>query len=281
MMRTWIAASLMLVACTSSATTPPDGDDDETGPGTGDPTALTEPAGPGWTTVGVGVEYRRVTTGNAILIAYGGYSAHLSYSAAWATELVDQKLGGVDVGQIYAVQGPADPGYDGREIGNSKLRRHLKTIDDGHSPIYIVAHSSGSYVAHELLGQMERAGETGALSRIGYADLDGGGSGLDDTIIGDLRKVTFVYAHDPSLSSGYSQNHTSAISLGQAYAPKAQTFDVVVPNTGCDDGAGWCLHDVVITHRPHHAWSYDLADDYTDFQDRPCSIEYLDTLIGQ
>src|SRR5262249_30203937 len=180
--------------------------------------------------------------------------------------------------QIYAVKGPQDPGYNAREIQNTKLRAHLKTIDDGTSPIYVVAHSSGSYVAHELLGQMNRAGES-QLTRIGYADLDGGGSGLSSTIVGKLRKITFVYADDPTLTDGTSENSDTAVALGDFYSPKAKTFEVSVPNTGCNDGAGWCLHDVVITHRPHNPAHFDLADDYTDFAHRTPTTEYLDTLV--
>jgi hypothetical protein len=232
-----------------------------------------------WTSVGYGVEYQRVNTGNAILIAYGGYSAKIAYSAGWATELVDARLGAEGVGQIYAVQGPEDPGYDAKEIGNSKLRAHLATIDDGVSPIYVVGHSSGSYVAHELLDQLTSAGDTSVLGRLGYADLDGGGTGLTSGIVASLRAMTFVYAHDPTLSSGYSENHSTAIALGEDYAPTAQTYEVTVSNTGCDDGAGWCMHDVLITHRPHDPTTYDLADDYTDFDNRPPTIEYLDTLV--
>ncbi len=236
-------------------------------------------AGAGWTSIGLGVEYQRQNTGNAILIAYGGYSAKLAYSAGWATELVDAKLGALGVGQVYAVKGPQDPGYDAREIANTKLRAHLATIDDGVSPIYVVGHSSGSYVAHELLSQLYASDSTSVLSRLAYADLDGGGSGLTTSIIASMRAITFVYAHDPTLSSGYSENSSTAQALGDDYAPKAQTFEVTVPNTGCANGAGWCMHDVNITHRPHNPNMYDLADDYTDFVNRPPTIEYLDTLL--
>ena len=45
-----------------------------------------------WRPIGTGVAYQQVNTGGAILIAYGGYSARTSDSAAWALELVDQKL---------------------------------------------------------------------------------------------------------------------------------------------------------------------------------------------
>jgi hypothetical protein len=268
-----VATAIGVVGCTSGDSGDLD-EDNDFAPNTADS------PGPDWTMVGYGIAYQQVNTGGAIVIAYGGYTAKLSYSAAWATELVDAKLGGVNVGKIYAVQGPRDAGYNAKEIGNSKLRRHLPSIDDGTSPIYVVAHSSGSYVAHELLGQMYRAGES-ALARIGYADLDGGGSGLSDAIVDEVRAITFVHAHDPTLSSGYSENAGAAEELADDYAPKAQGFEVSVPSTGCLNGKGWCLHDVLITHRPHNHTTYDLADDYTDFDGRPPTIEYLDTLIPE
>ena len=241
-------------------------------------TGKADGAGIPWTAVGRGVAYQRVSPGNAILIAYGGYSAHLSDAAGWASELIDAKLGALGVGQVYAVQGPQDPGYDAREIANTKLRAHLATIDDGTSPIYVVAHSSGSYVAHELLGQLHAVGNAAVLARVGYANLDGGGAGLTGYIVEGLRAMTFVYADDPKLASGLSENHGTAIALGVAYAPAATTFEVVVPETGCNNGAGWCLHDVLVTHRPHDHATYDLADDYTDFVNRPPTVEYLDSL---
>jgi hypothetical protein len=242
----------------------------------------TDPAslglGSAWKSVGYGVAFEEVNTGTGVLIAYGGFTAELRYSAAWAEELVDTTLGARGVGRIYAVQGPEDPSYAAKEIGNSKLRRHLATIDDRTSPIYVVGHSSGSYVAHELLDQYENAGATAILGRIGYADLDGGGTGLSTAIVDALRAMTFVYADDPTLVHGYSENSSSAMALGMEYAPKAMTFQVSVPNTGCDDGAGWCLHDVLITHRPHDAETFDLAQDYTDFTGRVPTVEYLSTL---
>lgn len=231
-----------------------------------------------WATIGNGVSYRQVNTGRAVLIAYGGYSAQLAYSAAWAEELVDAKLGGVDVGHIYAVKGPADASYSAREIGNSKLRAHLNALAAADGPIYIVAHSSGSFVAHELFQQAHGAGDTALLARISYADLDGGGSGLSSQIVDELGAATFVYARDPV--AGRSQNASTAVALGAAYAMQgATTFEVTVENTGCASGAGWCLHDVVITHRPHNPLKYDLARDYTDFVGRLVTTEYLDPLI--
>ncbi len=225
-----------------------------------------------WTLVGTGVAYEQVNTGPAIVIAYGGYTARLTDSASWASELVDAKLGAEDVGHIFAVRGPADASYSGREIANSKLRRFLATLD-GTAPIHVVAHSSGSYVAHELFEQLANAGDTATLARIDYHDLDGGGTGLTSSIVASLGSVQFVYAHDPA--AGYSHNASFEQVLAADYAPKATAFEVTVASTGCNEGATWCLHDVLVTHRPHDPASYDLALDYTDFAERPVTDDYF------
>lgn len=265
--------AVFLAACASNVP-------EATNPPVEDPAPGGKEDGPGaaWTTVSKGVAYQQINDGGAILIAYGGYSARLGYSAAWATELVDARLGAAGVGRVYAVQGPADPGYDAREIGNTGLRAHLATIDDGHSPIYVVAHSSGSYVAHELLEQLHGASTTTVLARIAYADLDGGGAGLSTEIVDSLARVAFVYAHDPA--AGFSENNATARALAEAYAPRATAFEVTVAQTGCHSGAGWCLHDVLVTHRPHNPDHYDLAHDYTDFANRPVTDEYFAALIA-
>ena len=227
-----------------------------------------------WREIGLGVAYREENSGPGILIAYGGYTAKQSYVAAWATELVDQKLGAADVGHVYIVRGPQDPSYAAREIANSKLRLHLLSLASD-APIYIVAHSSGAFVAHELLGQLLAHGDDDVLGRIAYADLDGGGSGLSTAIAQRLGALSFVYARDPG--AGLSQNAGAIRSLGSAYG--VTPFEVTVAGTGCSPGAGWCLHDVVITHRPHNPATYDLQHDYTDFVGRPVTAEYLTPLI--
>lgn len=231
-----------------------------------------------WTSIGNGVVYQRVNAGDGIVIAYGGYTARLVHSTAWASELVDARLGAAGVGHIYAVKGPAQASYAAREIGNSKLRAHLATLGSD-APVYVVAHSSGSFVAHELLQQLHAAGHTDTLARIAYANLDGGGSGLSQAIAGELGALELVYAKDPTLARGLSQNSSTAIALGVAYASHATTFAVTIPDTGCASGAGWCLHDVVITHRPHNPNMFDVARDYSDFEGRPVTTEYLEPLL--
>jgi hypothetical protein len=232
-----------------------------------------------WTRIGRGIAYQQVNVGPAVLIAYGGYAAQLGHSAAWATALVDAKLGAAGVGHVYAVKGPADPGYAAREIANTALRAHLATLANGTAPIYVVAHSSGTFVAHELLAQLHAAGNAALLSRISYANLDGGGAGLTTEIVASLANIVFVYARDPTLESGLSQNSNVMRSLGTIYAEYGDAFEITVPNTGCASGACWSLHDVLITHRPHNPQGFDIANDYTDFVDRPVTTEYLDLLL--
>jgi hypothetical protein len=266
-----VLATCALAACASAESDDDDVDQlDELNGGKAD--------GDEWLGIGNGVAYRRVNAGNAVVIAYGGYSARLVYSAAWGTELIDAKLGAADVGHVYAVKGPAQANYAAREIGNSKLRAHLATLDDTASPIYAVAHSSGSFVAHELFGQLH--------------------AGRDQHARAHLRReprwrLRFTQAIAASSAGSRSctrtidavprppQNAGTAIALGTAYADHGVAFEVTVPDTGCVSGAGWCLHDVVITHRPHDPATYDLARDYVDFVDRPVTTEYLDLFVTE
>jgi hypothetical protein len=259
------AALLVLVACAAPEEAP-QGDEQ---PADGEQIMLPDGKADGgtWTSIGLGVIYQRQNTGNAILIAYGGYTARLVDSAAWASELVDARLGAQDVGHVYAVKGPADAAYAAREIQNSKLRAHLPASD---AKIYIVAHSSGAFVANELLQQLQSKNATDTLARIAYADLDGGTSGLTQSILDALGGVTFVSARDPAV--GRSRN--AAFMEQQAQAFGVEHTEVVVASTGCI--STWCLHDVVITHRPHNPNSYDLARDYADFVNRPVMTEYFD-----
>lgn len=284
-MRRALAAVLAVVAAAGCASEPGDaaepdgaGDADDDGfqapPDFSGDTRGELPLDPDWTGLGRGVAYRRVTTAPGIAIAYGGYTARLSDSAAWASELVDAALGAEDVGHVYAVQGPLHADYRDKEIANTALRAHLATLPA--APIYVVAHSSGAFVAHELLGQLAAAGATAVLARIHYANLDGGGSGLTAAIAAELGGLAFVYALDPTLADGLSQNHGAARTLAARYADQGAALrEVRVESTGCDSGAGWCLHDVVITERPHDPAHYDIARDYTDFVGRPVTSGYL------
>jgi hypothetical protein len=77
-----------------------------------------------------------------------------------------------------------------------------------------------------------------------------------------MRGVYFCGAHDSV--AGYSENWSSDESLHSDFAG-SHLFLVDADGSGCNVGAGWCLHDTLITTRPHNPATYDLDDDYTDF----------------
>src|SRR3569623_1185140 len=103
--------------------------------------------------------------------------------------------------------------------------------------------------------------------------LVGTGVAYEQVNIGEGGSVQLVYAHDPV--AGYSHYASFEKQLAADYAPKSTAFEVSVDSTGCNTGATWCLHDVLVTHRPHDPTTYDLALDYTDFTDRPVTDDYF------
>jgi hypothetical protein len=268
--RSLAVATIFLSACASSVVGCGAGEpqeDDEVADGT---SAL----GSEWTPVGNGVAYRRAGSGSGVFIAYGGYSARHEYACAWANALQEARLQELGVGHVYCVKGPRDAGYGAREIGNSKLAMHLEQSAHGTSApfILIAAHSSGHYVAAELLNQV--AADT--LDRIVYADLDGGYSGLTTALVRSMKHVAFVWAEDSTLAAGRSSN--AAVMKDAAARFGAQEVRVREDGSGCLSGAKWCLHDVVITTRPHDPARYDLARDYVEFTDRAVQTQWVDAI---
>src|SRR5512140_552085 len=171
----------------------------------------------GWSDVSRGIATRTIGTGRAALVVYGGYGAHPDHAQAWADALVAARGTELDLGAVYASQGPRDALYRAREIGNTALAAHLAAAPP--DAIYVVAHSSGAYVAHELLGYMS----ADLRGRTRYFDLDGGQDGLTLAIAGKLASLTFVYAQDPSV--GLSRNGAFLKAIAPQY-PGAHTFVV-------------------------------------------------------
>jgi hypothetical protein len=211
-----------------------------------------------WTNVSYGVNTATVGSGPNVLVVYGGYTATDADSEALSLQYVSAQLGALGVGRVYAVRGPEDAEYAAREIGNSELAAQLNTVASAASFVAIVAHSSGGFVADELF----TFASPSILSKIAYFNLDGGSWALTDAMVGRMRGVYFCGAHDPA--AGYSENWSSDESLHSDF-PGSHLFLVDATGSGCNDGAGWCLHDTLITSRPHNPATYDLNDDYTDF----------------
>lgn len=238
--------ALVLAACASS-------DVEET---EGTENALTAD---GWTPIGFGIGGTLAGTGSDILVACGGYSATDQDSRAWAMALARSPgLAALGIGPVYAARGPRDASYAGREIGNSKLAAALARQAASARFILVAAHSSGAFVADELFTQAAPA----VRSKLVYFALDGGTHALDNSLIAQMKAVYFVNAKDAA--KGESHNASAMRSLHSAFHA-SHLFTVNASGSGCSVGATWCLHDTVITTRPHNPNMFDLADDYRQF----------------
>jgi hypothetical protein len=241
-----------------------------------------------WEAVGTGVSYKAFAGGGSdIVIVYGGYLADATWVQRWADE-IDRALGtALAIGHLYSIQGPNTAGYTNGEIGNSKLAAHLATNGRaaGASHIAVLAHSSGTYVADELLHQLEN-GTGGApadtLGKIHLFNLDGGGVS-DSALLHKLARAYFVWGCDHTIDR-CSHNSDGMKSLGQTYASLGGGVEVRADGSGCDKNASgglWCLHDTLINSNPHNPTMYDLKRDYTDFAaPRHLMTSYLAPLTG-
>lgn len=226
-----------------------------------------------WSPVSFGVTTKDAGAGADIVIVYGGYTATDADSQGWVTEMALTRLVSLGVGHLYAVRGPKDADYASREIGNSELAAALEPLAASSHHIIVVAHSSGGFVADELFTFVSPT----VMNQMAYFNLDGGSWALTDAMVSTMRGVYFCNAHDAI--AGDSQNTSSDQSLHAMFAA-SHAFTVDADGSGCDVGAGWCLHDALITSRPHDPATYDLALDYTDFSGgRNVVTSYVDQAV--
>jgi hypothetical protein len=226
-------------------------------------------------TVGFGVAFKDTQNplGNGIFIGYGGYGAQLFESELWVTALYRATLRARGVRWIWAVQGPSDPDYTGDEIGNSKIAAAMIPLVQTDASIVIAAHSSGAFVAQELLEQLASGADPNDVTAntIVYFALDGGG-GMTQASIDRTKNAYFVSSHDGATQSA---NYGAMTSLAATYASKGGFFDNDASASGCDSGAEWCVHDTLVNTRPHDPTNLDVPDDYSDFAGRPVCTSYL------
>jgi hypothetical protein len=234
-----------------STSTASDGSPDATGVEAGmDSTTIVAT----WSPVSFGVTTMDTGGGNDIVIAYGGYTATDQDSQAWVTQMTTVRLAQLGVGHLYAVRGPKDADYASREIGNSELAAALATQAAAASHVIVIAHSSGGFVADELF----TFASASVISKIAYFNLDGGSWALTEAMVTSMRGVYFCSAHDSV--AGDSENTSSDQSLHAEFAA-SHLFTVDADGSGCNVGAGWCLHDTLIINRPHDPTTFDLALD--------------------
>jgi hypothetical protein len=195
---------------------------------------------------------------------------------AWVTALYHAALRDLGARWVYAVQGPADLGYSGLEIGNSKIAAALQHEAAATTHyILVVAHSSGTFVADELPQQLGSGDDPSGITngRIVYFCLDGGQKTVIDAGLHRLRKAYYVGADD---NGTLSPNHAVMQSLGTTYASLGGTFDYDAASSGCNAGAVWCVHSTPIITKPYNPNSGDPVNDYLDFVGRPVNHFYID-----
>jgi hypothetical protein len=179
---------------------------------------------------------------------------------------------------VWAVQGPNDRTYANLEIGNSTIVATLLPLVGPATRFVLVAgHSSGSFVAHELLGRLAGGMDPEGITagRVVYFNLDGGANGLTPSVVGRLRHAYFVAAHDGTTGTD-SPRLATMRSLGAAYASAGGYWQHDAGDSGCRPGAQWCVHDALVTTRPHARASASAQLDYSDFDGRDACHGWID-----
>ena len=234
-----------------------------------------------WQTVGTGVSFKdsQNPRGENVFIAYAGYGVNDAQARIWVTALYQAALRERGVRYVYAVRGPMSVEYLEKEIQNSKLiAKLLPQVSDATKFIAIAGHSSGGWVACEVLqqlfeGGLDPMGKTNG--RTVYYDLDGVQSCVDSTMSNRLRKLYFIGAHTNAGGGGNSLNASymmmGAMRLG---LDKFKLYDA--SNSGCQASAALCLHVTLVNTKPHSATT-GTPGDYGDFVGRPVNHWYLDS----
>jgi len=229
--------------------------------------------------MGYGVAFKDTENpiGDGIFVGYGGYGAKLFESELWVTALYRASLHARGVRWVWAVQGPSDPDYTQNEIGNSKIAAAMIPLVVGKPLVVIAAHSSGAFVAQELLEQLASGADPTGVTKdlVVYFALDGGG-GTTQTAIDRTKSTWWVSSHDGTTQSA---NYGAMTTLAATYAAKGGFFDNDATGSGCDPGADWCIHDTLINTRPHDPTNLDVPDDYSDFAGRPVCTSYFDAKL--
>jgi hypothetical protein len=230
--------------------------------------------------VGHGVAFKDTQNpaGESLFIGYAGYGVKLASAEAWVEALHEASLAARGVRYLWAVQGPNDRLYSNLEIENSKILTTLLPLVGRRTRFVLVAgHSSGSFVAHELLGRlaggMDPQGVT--AGRVVYFNLDGGADGLTTGSVGRLRRAYFVAARDAKTGTD-SPRMASMRFLGATFASAGGYWQSDADGSGCQEGAQWCVHDALITTRPHASTTASPQLDYSDFTGRQACHSWID-----
>jgi hypothetical protein len=245
-----------------------------------------------WFKIGSGLNYgiTKNLSGNDIAIFFGGWQAKQEWVNRWSNEVYEAKLNKLGVQHLLTVKGPDELCYNKKEIELKSLADFVKNIIYATyfiDNVIIIAHSSGSFVANEFLNIMYGndgiARDSFYVDKVHYFILDGGigsnncGTKIDTSAIRHIKKVYAVAAFD-STTDKYSANYQSMKILSEMFNEKSELILIDASDSGCIDK--WCLHNFLITRRPHNPYNYDLEKDYQYFDSkRLVQTDYLHVLF--
>lgn len=202
-----------------------------------EPPAPAAPA-PGWTEIGAGAWlYGKPGTGETLFIGYAGYGAGGEGARNWAGAVAAAKGWKAAV----AVAGPDKVYYQDKEKLDANTRILTELIPKlAPARIIIAAHSSGSFVANELMKLLEKLGKKDLLRKISYYDLDGGPCGPCRKYAADPANAGFIFSCVSAVQPGglSAPNLGSMKTCGQYYA------ELKAEGAGCT--GAWCLHGWLI-----------------------------------
>lgn len=242
--------------------------------------------------------------GKNVLVTMGGMGAKLEWVQKWTEELYQAKLKEFNIGLVIAVKGPKEEYYDSREIAIKEMTKKFVEAyrEYGLGETYLIVHSSGVFPAHEMFDHLWLGGDDPknkkqkvrkleildpkgiTKNKIHYIMLDGElgiprGYTLTKEMVVNLKKLYSFYAIDADTKTLSGMAH-EAKKVKEKF-PEAVLHEFTAKNSGCNPGAKWCVHETLITTRPHNPARYDLEKDYTMFDStRRVVTEYMDIVMS-
>jgi hypothetical protein len=232
-----------------------------------------------WQDVGLGIMSKDTQNpkGTNAALVYAGYQADLDAAKAWTLALYKADLRARGVRYIYAVQGPNTIEYTNLEIANTRLiAQLLPQVTDTTKFILLLGHSSGSYVAHEILRQLEgtRDPMEKTKGKLVYFNLDGGKDGFNAAVASYVKRAYFVSPRDATKgTSGFNDNLMQ--DLANAFPNVGGLLPFDASQAGCNQGATGCIHNSLVVTKPHDAAKARPDIDYEDFVNRPVTTAYI------
>jgi hypothetical protein len=144
-------------------------------------------------------QYNHHGTGSRVMVAFAGQGVKVPGAAAWAKALYEQKLKGFDVGHVYSVI------VSDKHKLPAELVPHFQALVGDTTPVYVIAHSSGSGVAHHFLRELDKA----ILDQTTYFNVDGGHNKGAEAFKTAPKKILAVYAE--STKGGYPSRNAGAM----------------------------------------------------------------------